>query len=168
MARLLSLLFFLGVTPAWATAAGGDVAQIMPLLPMIGIVLLVLEFFLPTKGVLGFIGVTLFICGTFGLSDHPDPDLRLSMPTILALNAIILFIAGIVIAITIRGYRSKNARQFDLAGRTARVIDWSSDKRRVEIDGQIWRAQCPVELDVGQTVRIMEQNNLTLHVTPEN
>jgi membrane-bound ClpP family serine protease len=140
----------------------------MPMLPFMGLFLLVLEIFLPTKGFLGLIGMILFVYGTFDLADHPDPDLRLSMPAILGINAAMLTVVITMVVITVRGYTSGGDKDFDMIGRKGKIIDWNNDNRRVEIDGQIWQAASDAKLSAGQKVTVTKQEHLTLHVTPEN
>jgi len=161
---------FLCAAPFMAQAATdfATLNQSFPLLPLLGLTLLILELALPTKGALGMVGLVLFVYGTFGLADHPNPSLRLSMPSIFLINALMLAVVGIIVAITVRGYLSRGAEEFELVGRTAKVVDWIGDNRRIEIDGQLWKAESAAILTPGQTVRITSQKRLVLTVTPEN
>ena len=78
--RLLPVLAVLVLSPLAASAAdmcalGNVIFDIKsPFLGVFGLALLVLEFFLPTKGFLGVLGVLFFILGSSSLIDNPCPD----------------------------------------------------------------------------------------------
>jgi len=170
MLKKLLMAAFLCAAPFLAHA-GTDLETLgrtLPLLPLLGLGLLVLEFILPTKGALGIAGLACFVYGTFNLADHPNPSLRLGMPAIIVLNAVMLSIVGLIAAVAVRGYLSDGASDFELKGRKGVIIDWIGDNRRVEIDGQIWMAESAAVLTPGQKVRVVSQKRLILYVTPEN
>ena len=141
-------------------------AETLPMVPIIGLGLLFLELILPTKGVLGIVGFGIFIYGSFGLIDHPNPNLRVPLPTVLIVDAIVTALVLAVVMILYRGYTSKQAQKFDLIGRTGQVVEWDGANRRIEIDGAIWRAFSSTPLFRGHSVIVIQQDNLILHVTP--
>ena len=142
--------------------------DILPYLAFIGLALLVLEFFLPTKGLLGVTGGFLFVCGTIALTTHPNPDLRISIAACAFLNIVVLGTSAALFYFTYRGYNANTQDSFALQGKTAHVVDWTAHNKRVEMDGAIWQAktQSNVSLKHGQAVRVVSQNNLTLVVEP--
>lgn len=142
--------------------------ELLPYLSLIGVILLVGEFFLPTKGILGILGVMCFVVGTIHLTHLPDPELRLSKSSFYLLNVLVIGTAAAILYFVHKGYTSKKADAFSLEGQYAIVADWNQHNQRVEIGGAFWQAitQDGQKLKHGQTVRVIKQDNLTLIVEP--
>lgn len=53
-----------------------------------------------------------------------------------------------------------------LIGSTAEVVTACMPTGQVRIGGELWQARCPVGVGVGETVRVLELDGLTLVVEP--
>ncbi len=54
-----------------------------------------------------------------------------------------------------------------LIGRRARVVDPCRPEGRVRVHGELWNARCDSFAEVGESVRVLSVDDLTLHVEPE-
>lgn len=142
--------------------------DILPYLAFVGLGLLIAEFFLPTKGLLGITGAFLFVLGTVSLTTSPNPDIRITVAACVLLNVVVLGTVGVLFYFAYRGYNTPHIDSFAMQGKTAHVVDWNTHNKRVELEGAIWAAESatPVSLKQGQTVRVIGQNNLTLLIEP--
>jgi membrane-bound serine protease (ClpP class) len=166
---LLSFIFSLLVIihPAFASSIDTPIELYnSPFLALMGLALMVLEFALPTKGILGFIGITLFLTGTASLADYPNEDWRMSWSMIIIMDAIVTITALSVTWYTIKGYNRKidTSVTEPLIGQIATVIEWDENQQRVEAAGSVWQAISPHPFRKGDKVKIIAQNNLTLSV----
>lgn len=175
MRRFFTLLAALIILPSATWAADAILCPYdsnfftlqSPFLAMVGIVLLVLEFLLPTKGFLGILGVLSFIMGTSNLVNSPCPAWQLSWPVVLLLNVVVIGTFITFAYLTFRGYTSNKANEIDpLIGHQGLVIEWNENAQRVDIGGTIWQAQSPFPLVIGQKIVVTGQQNLTLFVKP--
>ena len=53
-----------------------------------------------------------------------------------------------------------------LVGKTARVVAPCRPEGRVRVEGELWRARCEAGADVGESVRVVSVEELTLEVAP--
>lgn len=138
-----------------------------PTLIAYGLILIVLEFALPTKGMLGIAGIALFVAGTSSLATYPDDTYRLSWPMIILLDALVMGFAALTAFLTYKGYTAKNPDATEiLINKEAKVIQWNDKAQTVEVGGSIWKA---VTKDFtipkrGDKVVVVAQENLTLTV----
>jgi membrane protein implicated in regulation of membrane protease activity len=51
-----------------------------------------------------------------------------------------------------------------LVGKTARVVAPCRPDGRVRVEGELWRARCEAGADVGESVRVVSVEELTLEV----
>lgn len=138
-----------------------------PFFALFGLALLVLEFFLPTKGFLGVLGALFFMFGSSSLINNPCPAWQLSLTTVILLNILVLGTFSILGFITIRGYSRHNEKEFNpVLGATGHVIEWSNISKRVEVGGAVWNALSSENIDykIGQKITVIDQDNLILHI----
>jgi membrane-bound ClpP family serine protease len=167
------LIFLLLVIPSVASAdAGVSMDAIIsfentPLIAFIGFALIAMEFILPTKGVLGLVGIVLFVIGTFSLADATNPNFRLSYTEIILLNLLVVGTCLFIGYRTIRGYTLKNSAVTSWIDQEATVIDWNENTKRVELNGAVWNAvanDLAIVFSAGQKVIVISQDNLILTV----
>ena len=82
---------------------------------------------------------------------------------------------GIVVEVAEVGFWIRFLRRYrvttgaeGLIGARAQVIERCSPEGRVRLRGEIWRARCPIDARVGDTVVVAAVDGLTLAVEPEN
>lgn len=172
MKKLILALFLLFPLLAHADAGISSDAiiamQNSPWLAVAGLGLIILEFMLPTKGVLGLIGVALFVTGTFALAENTNPNLRLSWQSVIIMNILVVGTFLTTLFITWRGYiRENKAITEAVIGQQATVLDWDEKEGRVQLGSAIWKANTTDDktLIAGDTVYVTGQDNLTLHIS---
>ncbi len=136
-------------------------------LAMLGIILIVTELKLQSKGAAAFVGALLFVVGTSSLVYSPNEFWRLSWPTVIILNILVLGSLGIIVLITYRDYNRHRGDLNPIIGQTARVIEWNADHKRVELADAIWQAESSENFKSGDRVKVTGQHNLTVTVTGE-
>jgi membrane-bound serine protease (ClpP class) len=137
-------------------------------LVMLGVGLIVAEFFYPAYGSLGVGGLIAFVVGSLILFDSDVPGLRIGRPLIGAFaTAGALVIAAIV-------YLASRARRHPVVtgargmiGASAEVLADFSSAGRVRYGGELWQARSSVPLRAGELARIVKVEGLTLWVEPQ-
>lgn len=131
-----------------------------------GLVLMMVEAFTPTFGIVGFGGLIAFIFGAAILVDSDSPEFQLSWWTIgmtaLASAALLIFLVGY----TWRALRRPVATGAEeLRGAEARVLEWANGEGYVHVHGERWHARGPADLAPQSTVHIEKMDGLTLVVS---
>lgn len=142
------------------------------LLILLGVVLMVLEAFVTSFGILGAGGVVAFFLGSLFLFDPAISGFSLSLSTIIPTTILLgLLMIGIAyLAMSTRRVRS-NASFDALTGHKGSVsfvneVDGLSGQ--VEINGEIWGFKSEVPLKLKQEVIVTKHEGFTLHVKPHH
>jgi membrane-bound serine protease (ClpP class) len=136
-------------------------------LVLVGVAMIVAEFFFPTFGSLGLGGLIAFIVGSLILFDSDVPGLHIGLPVIGAVAT-----AGGLVIVAMAWLASRSFRRpvvtgtQGMIGETAEVVEDFSGKGRVRYGGEFWNACCSSNLHAGQLVRITRIQGLTLWVEP--
>ena len=136
-------------------------------LVLIGVVCMVAEALTPTFGVLGMGGLIAFVLGAAFLIDTDVPAFQLSWTVIggtaLASGLILMGLLAYVLR-TLR--RPISGGVGGVVGNVAKVMDWSASTGHVWVHGERWEARSNEPLKVGQHVRVLRIDGLTLVVSP--
>jgi membrane-bound serine protease (ClpP class) len=138
---------------------------------LVGAALIVSEAFVPSFGVLGIGGVIALVTGSIMLMDTDIPGMMISSKLIGAIAAVSsLIVLGIILMVGRSLRIPRPTSNQALVGRIAYVAHEDEDGYQARIDGELWRATSDAPLKVGQRVRILAQQGLTLMVekTEEN
>jgi membrane-bound serine protease (ClpP class) len=146
--------------------------EISLLLLILGGVFLFCELFLPSFGLMGFMGLLFIALGFFtGSNDAVYQAILLHWDWLLVLALTALFIAFSLGYITLRTNRMKpQTGREDLVAKPASVLEWSGQNGKVSVDGEIWIAYADDAHDfqAGAPVYIAQVNDLKLRVIPKN
>jgi membrane-bound serine protease (ClpP class) len=136
-------------------------------LVVLGVGMIVAEFFFPTFGSLGLGGLIAFVVGSLILFDTDVPGLNIALPLIGAIATVGgLVIVGIVyIAARSMGRPVVTGVQ-GMIGDNAEVVQGFTGVGRVRYRGELWKARSDTELQAGQAARIVKVEGLTLWVEP--
>jgi membrane-bound serine protease (ClpP class) len=136
-------------------------------LTLLGIALMVAEFFLPTFGVVGIGGVVSFVIGSVLLIDTDVPGFGLSLVTVAAIAAVSAGFFLLVVTFVLRARkRAVVSGPEQMVGATGRVVDWNGTEGRVRVQGEIWSARAHAALQPGASVRVHRLDGLTIEVEP--
>jgi len=137
---------------------------------LIAFILLILEAFIPSLGLLGFGGFVAFICGlVVMINSDIDTLYGLSFGAIAALGCLIFLSFAVFGFFAYRSFRKKITTGAEaMIGQIAAVTSWNDTKGKVVFEGEDWRAISQTSLKKGDIVRITELNKMTLTVEKEN
>jgi membrane-bound serine protease (ClpP class) len=136
---------------------------------LLGIVLMLSEFLVPSFGALGIGGIAAFVFGSVILIDSEQPGFGISMPLLLGLSATgAVATLGIVwLAMQSRAKPVVSGAERMLGAEATAIQDFQQEGE-VWIDGERWRAVTRVPVHLGQRLRVVKRDELTLHVEPAN
>ncbi len=136
---------------------------------VLGIILMVVELMIPGFGIIGVSGITAFVLGSVFLLDTGVPGYGISRYAI-GLIAVISSSLLMMFLVWLRRLHSQPylAGAEELVGDRATVKIWQGDEGRVLLRGTTWAARSADELAVGQKVRVIAVEGLTVDVEPEN
>ncbi len=127
------------------------------LLLFFGMALLVLEFFIPSHGILTIGGISAFVLGSFMLID--SPFLAISVGLIISMAVTTLLICSVLIGLVIRAHRRPVKTGLEaLLGATAEVReDITASTGFVFTQGELWNARTKgAKIKKGNIVEILE------------
>ena len=136
---------------------------------VLGVLLFVIETFVPAYGTLSLGGIAAFIFGSLILMDTNVPGFALPRGLIGGLGAgAALLVAG-TLWLAARAHRkpavSGAEELLDATGRT--LTEFGADRQgKVWIHSETWNAESIVPLAVGVTVRVVQRDGLKLIVEP--
>jgi membrane-bound serine protease (ClpP class) len=136
-------------------------------LVVLGVGMIIGEFFFPTFGSLGLGGLVAFVVGSLILFDTDVPGMNIALPLIGAIATVGgLVIIGIVY-IAARSMRSPVVTGVQgMIGDNAEAVQSFTGVGRVRYRGELWNARSNSELRAGQQARIVKVEGLTLWVEP--
>jgi membrane-bound serine protease (ClpP class) len=136
-------------------------------LVVLGIGMIIAEFFFPAFGSLGLGGLIAFVVGSLILFDTDVPGMNIALPLI---GAIATFGGLVIIGIVYMAARSMRRPVVTgvqgMIGDNAEVVQSFTGVGRVRYRGELWTARSSGELHAGQTARIVKVEGLTLWVEP--
>ena len=134
----------------------------------LGVALMIAEAFTPGLGILGIGGLTAFVTGSLFLFDPAaaDIDISVSLPLIIAAAATTGALALLVLGAALKARRRPaltGAEQ--MIGSIGEVVEWNGLDGRVRVHGEIWNARAEKPFTPGDTVLVVQREELKLLVT---
>jgi len=103
---------------------------------IVGILLLIVEAFLPMFGLIGLFGLTLIITAGFIAF-----NVSWGIGAVLGLSFVLAALIGGACFFVVKRYRDKNgAGNAQLIGKTAKVVEWEGKQGRVEVEDRTYHA----------------------------
>jgi membrane-bound serine protease (ClpP class) len=134
---------------------------------ILGAGLIVLELFMPAFGSLGVGGLVAFVIGSIILFDNPSQGLHMALPLIVGIAIPGALIVAAIAWLAARARRRPVTTGAEaMIGELVEVVSLSRNECVVRYGGELWNAQAPVALHVGQQARIVKVSGLTLWVEP--
>ena len=148
--------------------------QILPVnyaglaLILLGVVLMIAEFLVPSFGALGLGGIAAFVFGSVILIDTDMPGFGVSIPLIstIALLGSSLLLALIWFAMKSR-VRPVVSGAEEMAQMTAKALEDFTGEGQVWAHGERWRARSQVPISKDQPLTVTRIEGLVLHVEPD-
>jgi membrane-bound serine protease (ClpP class) len=146
--------------------------QLMPInfiglaLISVGIILMMIEIYIFTFGVLGISGVITFIVGSAILFDVHDPRYQLAWPLIIIMSAITIAFFLMIANLVIKAHKRKVVTGKEgLIGKEGIVISVANQQLIVRVEGELWEARATTAIGVDARVRVTGIHGLILIVT---
>ncbi len=136
---------------------------------LIGVALLIAEFFIPSFGLFGFAGVAAALIGIIQLHQTGYIEkLPLNIYVMITFSTIGVFLSILGGWYSWKIYKIKNTTGAEsVIGEEATVISWKNDEGRVHIQGEDWKAfsETPLSLKKNDIVTVSDIKNLKLKIT---
>jgi membrane-bound serine protease (ClpP class) len=162
-----------GVVGAIALLLALFAFQILPVnyaglaLILLGVILMIAEFMVPSFGALGLGGIVAFVFGSLILIDTDVPGFTVATPLIssIATVAAALLLGTIWLAMRARAAPIVSGAE-QLTRLTATALADFAHEGDVWVHSERWRARSSTPVKKGQTLRITRVDGLTLEVAP--
>jgi membrane-bound serine protease (ClpP class) len=136
-------------------------------LVVLGVGMIIAEFFFPAFGSLGLGGLIAFVVGSLILFDTDVPGMNIALPLIGAIATVGGLVIISIVYIAARSLRRPVVTGVQgMIGDNAEVVQSFTGVGRVRYRGELWAARSSRELLAGQTARIVKVEGLTLWVEP--
>jgi membrane-bound serine protease (ClpP class) len=156
---LFVALFSLSYLPINWAAAG---------LILLGFVLIALEGWFPTHGILTVGGVVALTIGAVFLIDTPIPAMRIRLSVAGAAALTLGGISALLLRLVLRVRRRKPVTGREgLIGEHGVVRSPLTPEGMVLVHGELWRARSHTQLPAGSDIRVRQVHGLLLEVEPE-
>jgi membrane-bound serine protease (ClpP class) len=164
---------FPGVLGAICLFLGFVAMQVLPInygglaLIILGVLLLLAELLTPTFGLLFVGGIISLTIGSIFLIDSPDPNLRISLKSILPTIVLLSLVLG---ALLIAVLRSRNrpvmSGEQGMMGKVGVVRTALQPRGTIRIHGEQWNAEAHGDqsIEVGEEVKVVAMEGLLLKV----
>ncbi|MBS0581375.1 MAG: nodulation protein NfeD [Proteobacteria bacterium] len=137
-------------------------------LVVVGVGMIVAEFFYPTYGSLGIGGLIAFVVGSLILFDSDVPGMRVGRPLIAAFATVGALVMVSIVFVATRSLRRPVATGVQgMLGAPAEVVGEFPGRGRVRYGGELWSARSEAVLHAGDMARIVRVEGLTLWIEPE-
>jgi len=132
---------------------------------ILGILLMVAEAFAPSFGMLGLGGIISFVIGSIILMDTRLPAFQIALPIIFAVATMSGLILVFVLGMILRTRRRRVVMGLaTLEGSDTQVESLRGDQALVRLEGELWQVQCDSPLAIGDWVRVVNADGVTLKV----
>jgi membrane-bound serine protease (ClpP class) len=147
--------------------------QILPVnyaglaLMLLGLILMVAEFFVPSFGALGIGGIAAFVFGSLILIDTDVPGFEVATSAIagIAFAGSLAMMATIWVAMRARERRIVSGIE-EMAGLPAEALEDFDGEGHVWVHGERWRARAAAPVSKGQELTVTGVEGLLLRVEP--
>ncbi len=133
------------------------------------IVLILLEVFIPSLGLLTFGGFVAFSTGIIILFMSDATDFYGLSFEVVAAIGLLIFITYVILGYyVLKIYKRKTTTGVEaMIGQQVMVIAWTGNKGRIEFEGEAWKAVGEGDIQSGDAVTITDMNKMTLTVLKE-
>jgi membrane-bound serine protease (ClpP class) len=147
--------------------------QVLPLnwgafgLMVIGAVLVILEIYITSYGVLGISGLAAFVMGSLFLFHEEGGFISIEYSVLLSTLAGVVFAVGIIVWFLFKDRKAPVPGNFFLpVGTAGLVMTGRENNYQIKVKGEIWNAYSKEALLQGDTVRVtgVDAEKLLLHI----
>jgi membrane-bound serine protease (ClpP class) len=162
-----------GIIPGVAGAISLLIAlyafQVLPInyvglaLIALGIMLMIMEAFVPSTGILGIGGVIAFVVGSVILMDTESEAFQIALPLIIAVAAFSVLLLVIIVGMLIRSrHAALVSGDSAMLDEKAEAMEDFADRGLVRVHGELWQAVTERPVKKGQLLSIKAIKGLEL------
>lgn len=123
---------------------------------VMAIILFILEVKVTSYGLLTVGGLISLFFGSLILFASPYEFMRVSLPIVVSFVAATVLVAMFLVTLALRSHRRKISTGMEgLIGEKGEVRNWSHNKGRIFVHGEIWEAVSDETLKKGQIIEVM-------------
>jgi membrane-bound serine protease (ClpP class) len=138
-------------------------------LMLLGVGLIITEFFMPTYGSLGVGGLAAFVIGSIILFAGEGAGLHVALPVIAGFAIVGAFVIGATVALATRARRKPVTTGAEaMIGAAVEIVDGSRDPVLVRYGGELWNAHASAPVRTGEWASIVKVHGLTLWIEPRH
>ena len=134
---------------------------------IVGFALIIAESFVPSFGALGLGGIAAFIFGAIMMFDSGIPGFGISRAFVysfaIVVGSLMFLLASFMLKLQQRGAVSGTG---SIIGGVGVAMETFSGEGRIWLEGEAWTAQCSVQIQKDQHVRVRAIDGLTLLIEP--
>lgn len=134
---------------------------------LLGLGLMIAEFFTPTIGIFGFGGAVAFVFGGIFLLDTDVPGFEVSIGLLVGVAAIVLIMVAIISGAAFKSLRTKvvSGTSSMVGEQVEALADIEQGKKgKVMYAGEVWNAVPESDVQEGDTLKVTSVKGLTLRV----
>lgn len=133
----------------------------------IGVALIIAEIKVAGHGALGALGAGAFLVGSFMFG--ATPEFRVPTWIILSIGIPLLLFLAVAVYLVVQTFKkAPTIGSIEaMRGQRARVVKDLTPEGLVELEGELWRAECPVPVKAGAIVNITGKKGMVLQVVPD-
>lgn len=132
----------------------------------LGVLLMTIEFTVPSFGALGIGGMVALIVGSLILFDTDVPGFGVPGQLILGIGiASALGFMGLIWTAARSRARPVATGAAEMIGQRAIAVEDFIGQGHVRIRGEVWQARCAAPVERGQSLQVLSMDGLVLHVT---
>jgi len=137
---------------------------------LIAIILLIMEAFVPSLGLLGLGGFITFVSGVILMVNNGQPDFYgLSIQSVIALGGLIFASFAVFGYFVLKSFQKKVETGVEyMIGQTATVKTWKDNNGIITFEGEDWRATSTDTITINDKIVITAYNKMTLTIKKEN
>ncbi len=136
-------------------------------LMLLGVGLIIMEFFMPAYGSLGVGGLAAFVIGSILLFANPGAGGHVALPLIAGFAIVGALVIGIIVALATRARRKPVTTGAEaMIGATVEIVDGSRDPCLVRYGGELWNAHASAPVRTGEWASIVKVHGLMLWIEP--
>ncbi len=136
---------------------------------LLGVILMVAEFLVPSFGALGMGGIASFVFGSVILIDADVPGFGVSIPLIfsIALTGALTLLGIVWFAMKSRDRPVVSGIE-EMVGAGGEALQDFTTRGQVWVHNERWSARTETPIRKGQPIRVMKIDGLTLYVEPDD
>lgn len=146
--------------------------QVLPLnfgalgLIVLAFILLIMEIYITSYGILTLAGVAALISGSLFLFRSDDAYLHLSYSVIFSTVGAIACFVALIAAVIYRDRKTPHQKTFNsFKGKEAVVLEvLENDQYRIRVAGEVWKARGTKGLSIGDQIKVLEQDRTTMEL----